>query len=248
VWIAESDDYADDRLLAQVVPALDEDPKVAFAYCRSRSVSAAGNVGRFADSYLLDLDPQRWVADYSADGEEECRKYFVIFNIIPNASAVVFRKNVYESVGGADENLRLCGDWKLWAAMALTGRVAYRAEPLNYFRFHNQSVRNETNRLNLDITENFHVVRWLLDRVEPTKTTIQATYAQLAKLWVPAVLSARVPLREKWAILREVTEIDPNPVRHAVRPALVTLRLKVERHFPFVKDFRAIDGGIGHRE
>ena len=38
--------------------------------------------------------------------------------------------------GGADESLRLCGDWKLWAAMALTGKVVYLAEPLNHYRFH----------------------------------------------------------------------------------------------------------------
>ena len=36
---------------------------------------------------------------------------------------------------------RLGGDWKLWASMALTGKVAYLGEPLNYFRFHDQSVR-----------------------------------------------------------------------------------------------------------
>ena len=74
----------------------------------------------------------------------ECRNDLVRWNTVPNASAVVFRKAVLHRVGGADESLRLCGDWKLWAAMALTGKVLYLAEPLNYFRFHDASVRSMT--------------------------------------------------------------------------------------------------------
>ena len=38
-----------------------------------------------------------------------------------NASAVVFGKNIYEQVGRADETLRYCGGWKLWAPMVLKG-------------------------------------------------------------------------------------------------------------------------------
>ena len=51
--------------------------------------------------------------------------------------------------GGADESLRLCGDWKLWAAMALTGKVVYLAEPLNSF------MRTVTSRTGTNLAERF---------------------------------------------------------------------------------------------
>src|SRR5215467_16170811 len=35
VWIAESDDYADERFLEKLVARLDAEPRAAFAYCRS---------------------------------------------------------------------------------------------------------------------------------------------------------------------------------------------------------------------
>src|SRR5262249_35072754 len=35
VWIAESDDYADARLLENLAPRLDDEPRAGFAYCRS---------------------------------------------------------------------------------------------------------------------------------------------------------------------------------------------------------------------
>ena len=118
VWIAESDDYADERLLARLVEVLDEDDGTTFAYARSWEV-ADGHHDRFADLYLEHLDRSRWTMDFRADGREECRKYMILTNTVANASAAVFRKSVFERIGGADETLRMCGDWKLWAGWLL---------------------------------------------------------------------------------------------------------------------------------
>ena len=78
----------------------------------------AGNRGAIdkrdsATFTLTYLDASRWTTDYFADGRDECRDYLIYQNTVPNASGVVFRREVYERVGGADESLRLCGDWKL---------------------------------------------------------------------------------------------------------------------------------------
>jgi glycosyltransferase involved in cell wall biosynthesis len=235
VWIAESDDYADKRLLERLVSALDADPRVAYAYARSWRISTNNQLDGFVDSYLKHLDPHRWTADYCADGVEECRKYLVICNIVPNASAALFRRDMYQKVGGADESFRLCGDWKLWAAMALTGKVVYTAEPLNYFRFHETSVRTETGREKTDVLEMFEVVRWLLNQVTPSEATAQKMRVILAKLWVPAVMSVHVSLDIKRAILKHALAVDRNPTGRVFRPAMETLRLKLERHLPFLR-------------
>jgi glycosyltransferase involved in cell wall biosynthesis len=125
VWIAESDDYAVETLLERLVGVLDAEPDVTFAYCRSWQISEKGQLKGFASDEYLDLiDACRWKADFIVDGRDECQHYFVCANTVPNASAVVFRKAVYEHVGGADERFRQCGDWKLWASMAFEGRVA----------------------------------------------------------------------------------------------------------------------------
>lgn len=161
VWIAESDDYSDERFLENLAARLDAEPSAAFAYCRSWRVTLHDRTDGFVNTWL---PLGRWTADYCADGHMECRDYMVRGNTVPNASAVVFRKAVYEHVGGTDESLRLCGDWKLWAAMALTGKVAYVAEALNYFRFHDASVRSVTNGNGTDLAEIFRVRWWILDQ------------------------------------------------------------------------------------
>jgi len=231
VWIAESDDYADERLLERLVSVLDAEPQVVYAYCRSWRVSAADQMDGFVDRYLADLDPVRWTADYRADGHEECRNYFVRANSVPNASAVVFRKALYKSVGSADENLHLCGDWKLWASMALTGKVAYLAEPLNYFRFHDATVRNESAYMSTDVVEYLAMFRWVLDRVTPPRTVLNSLYDIASDMWVPIIMSTHVPIHLKRAILRGVRAIDPHPIRSAIRPALATVRRKFLRYW-----------------
>src|ERR1019366_3980250 len=78
VWIAESDDYADERLLEKLAARLDAGPRVAFAYCRSWRVSLDDRPDGFVDPLVAAEDRQhRWTADYCADGHAECRNYMV---------------------------------------------------------------------------------------------------------------------------------------------------------------------------
>jgi glycosyltransferase involved in cell wall biosynthesis len=172
IWITESDDYADERFLERLVRILDEEPEVVFAYCRSWRVAADGRRDGFADTYLDGVDAHRWKADFRADGREECRDYLTQRNTVPNVSAVVFRKAAYRRAGGADERLQLCGDWKLWASMALMGKIAYVAEPLNYYRFHETSVRNRSRNTGVWETEGSEVGRWISMQTQPLLTTV----------------------------------------------------------------------------
>jgi glycosyltransferase involved in cell wall biosynthesis len=235
VWIAESDDYADKRLLERLVGILEEEPAVALVYCRSWRISEDGLQDGFADFYLADVDPQRWTADFRADGPEECRKYFVHANSIPNASSVVFRKATYERIGGADERLRVCGDWKLWVSMAFEGRIAYVCEPLNYYREHDATVRSKIQQTGLGAGEHLAMVRWMLDRVTPTETLLEKAYLSASISWIPAVLNRRIPFGLRWALLRNARAIDPHAMRRLVRPVLTSIRLKLAKEFRLVR-------------
>jgi glycosyltransferase involved in cell wall biosynthesis len=229
IWLAESDDYADARLLERLVGALDAEPAAVFAYCRSWRVDSEDRPYGFIDHYLADLDQDRWTGDFCSEGLAECRNYFIFRNVVANASAVVFRKAIYEAVGGADESYQLCGDWKLWASMALRGKVLHLSEPLNYFRFHDGSVGGRDIRRAILAHESLRVVRWLSDQVSIAETRRSKLFQTLAKLWIPPVISLGVPIRLKWAILRNATAIDSHALRRMVRPALAAAWVKLAR-------------------
>jgi glycosyltransferase involved in cell wall biosynthesis len=231
VWIAESDDYADANLLQRLLGVLESDEKIMFAYCRSWRVAEDGVLAGFEDTYLKYQSPHDWDEDFCADGIEECRNHFLFINEVPNASAAVFRKSAYQSVGGADERMLLCGDWRLWAAMALAGRIAYTSEPLNYYRTHGSSLRSKTSRKSVSVSESLQVVRWILERVTLSDAELIKVYKAHAAGWVPEMLSTGIPLSTKSRILRYVRAIDPHPLRRVASPAIETFRKSLLRHW-----------------
>jgi len=246
VWIAESDDYADPRLLEKLVSRLDAEPRTVLCNCRSWRVSGEGRAIDFLDHYLSDLDAQKWTADFCADGREECRKYLVQRNTVSSASSVLFRREVYWQVGGADENLVLCGDWKTWASMALTGgTISYVGEPLNYYRFHDASVSEKSLRNGVWAAEALQVTGLILQRVTPDGATLAKVRNSLPQLWIPAVLNRGIPVSLRWAILKNAMTIDPHALRKLVRPALVALRMTLARRWRSFRGKLQTSSGFG---
>jgi glycosyltransferase involved in cell wall biosynthesis len=204
VWIAESDDFAEPRFLERLTQVLDEDPEVTFAFCRSWRVTEENVRFGHADFYFQQLEADRWGKDFIADGWEECRRSFVICAPVPNASAVLLRKAVYEKIGGAGDRLHLCSDYQLWVRMALQGKVAYVGEELNSYRSHENNVRTQTDRGALSLSEYFYAMRWVIGQVAPAETL--AGRPRLEDLYeqFPAAMTPEERLR---AARRAVVEV-----------------------------------------
>jgi glycosyltransferase involved in cell wall biosynthesis len=182
IWIGESDDYADERLLATLVERLEQNPKVGLAYCQSFMVDATGRVLGDESALVKDLAPGRWKSDFVNSGHDECAKYLVFRNTIPNASAVVFRRDAFLAMGGADEGMRLCGDWMAWASILLQSDVAFVAEPLNFHRIHPAALR-QTTSLEVSATEGWKVSERIVDEVDIAPADMLALKKRFANEW-----------------------------------------------------------------
>jgi glycosyltransferase involved in cell wall biosynthesis len=141
IWVAESDDFSAPSLLQQLVPQLDANPEASLAYCLSADVDETGNEVTARGWWTADLDTLKWTNDHRQNGAEACRKYFVYKNVIPNASAVVFRKSVFQNLGGAPAHMTMCGDWYMWILMLLKHDYFYLAQALNFQRRHSGTTR-----------------------------------------------------------------------------------------------------------
>ncbi len=140
IWIAESDDYADPAFIDRVAKPLLSDPDIVLSFCQSYRADHLGNItGTWLDE-TGEVEKSAFASDFIMDGKEFISKYLIHKNVIPNASAVIFRKKIYDMVGGAPEDLKTNGDWLTWLKMLCFGKVAFISEPLNYFRYHDTSV------------------------------------------------------------------------------------------------------------
>lgn len=212
IWIAESDDYADERLLKMLVEQLDTHPTVGVTYCQSWEVDEHDHIlSKFEELYTANLvDPDRWKTSFTNHGQDECRRYLILYNTIPNASAVLIRRSAYLAVGGAPEDKRLCGDWLFWSKVLLVSDVAYVAEPLNYFRRHLATTRERFIENGVSVEEAFQVLRYICRNTEVPKDRLEQAVLRFVDLWLPYVFWHSVPWSRNIAIYNMAKELQPN--------------------------------------
>jgi glycosyltransferase involved in cell wall biosynthesis len=144
IWIAESDDYADEIFLENVVSNLEKHPNAGLIFCNSHIINAE-------DSIINNTND--WTQQYAATQKEDkityfsgydfCRDHLFLVCRIPNASAVVFRRElVMNNLLWIDQNFKNSGDWKLWLNIALHTDLIWLNKDLNYFRKHANNVTN----------------------------------------------------------------------------------------------------------
>jgi glycosyltransferase involved in cell wall biosynthesis len=144
IWIAESDDYADEKFLENVVSNIEKHPHAGLIFCNSHIINAEDTIiGNTND----------WTQQYAATQKEDkityfngydfCRDHLYLVCRIPNASAVVFRRElVMNNLQWIDQNFKNSGDWKLWLNIALHSDLIWLNKDLNYFRKHANNVTN----------------------------------------------------------------------------------------------------------
>ena len=219
VWIAESDDYADSRFLEEMVAVLDRHREVGLVKCRSTTVDENSRPTPDAVEYPASRD---WSRDFIIPGREDCRLQLVHGNSAVNASAVLFRRQLYLEVGGADESYRMCADWLQWAKMMLKMDFAYVAQPLNYYRRHAQTVRHQCLGSVIQDLEDLRVCAYLLARLPAGVDEIDAVCDRLVARWVRHSFSRtriRHSLTYDLEILRLLRHLDRRYAGRIVRHA-----------------------------
>ena len=140
VWIPETDDSCDYRLIEKIYAALVNSGAV-LGFAQSRYIGDDGRDLGSAMSYTDKIWPNAFRHSFAMDGAQFNWRYMVGLNAIPNASGVIFRKDAFLSAGKANEAMSFCGDWDVWIRICAKGKVVFLSEELNYFRCHSSTTR-----------------------------------------------------------------------------------------------------------
>jgi glycosyltransferase involved in cell wall biosynthesis len=149
VWIAESDDDCAPDFLARILPSFN-DPAVLIAHGHTTFVDESGRaisqthekLFRSAGSRLLKGSRPVPAPQAILDG-------LGVRNLVPNASAVVFRRPAADFPLLDDpewRSLRVCGDWLFYLHRMRGGKVAFVREALNSYRVHSANTSLQTHR------------------------------------------------------------------------------------------------------
>jgi glycosyltransferase involved in cell wall biosynthesis/predicted SAM-dependent methyltransferase len=186
IWIAESDDWAEPDFLQTLIAVLENNPEVGIAYCQSYSINETNQVLGTWKVHTNDLDHDRFAKDFIMSGNEYIINYLIYKNTIPNASAVLFKKEKYLEVGGADESIKVSSDWRLWIKLSQVGSVVFVHKELNYYRTHHNTVRAAAISKGSHILEHLQMIEFILKHVDVPKTSKEKLISQaahFAKQW-----------------------------------------------------------------
>lgn len=142
IWIAESDDYCELDFLENLLEAIND--KIGICYSQSIDVDEKGKKLLSRIDYTKEFNPNIWKDNFETSGLNFIEKYLLVKNVVPNASAVLFKKTlVHESLFSEELlKMKMCGDWFFWVQLAEQTDVAFVSRPLNYFRKHSAISRN----------------------------------------------------------------------------------------------------------
>ena len=173
IWIAESDDFCDLNFLDILSKILLQNKEAAIAYSKSIRVDEMDNKIGDLSFWYDDLSKKKWKKNYSIDGKTEIRNYLMYKNTIPNASAVLFRKESLHFFDDKILNFKVCGDWYFWISILIGNRINYSTETTNYFRTHSNSVRNTKGNAELIELEEKIIKEYLVEKKIVNKKYLQ---------------------------------------------------------------------------
>ncbi len=178
VWIAEADDLSHVEFLNRAMAVFAKHDNIGVVYCQSHFVDEHNRVFGNHINDLRHLDNKLWTRDFICEGRKFLSKYMAVMNVIPNASGVVFRRALADSLDWeAVYRYRVCGDWRVWAEMLNYGNIGFVADSMNYFRFNSKTMRTEVHHTAQYLHENMDVHKYIFDKVKPNSQTRKKAFA-----------------------------------------------------------------------
>lgn len=120
-----SDDLLHKDCIERKMQDVDKDEKIAFVFGASEVINPDGDV-------LM----TRYFKKESGihDGRTIAKQSFRSRNFLGEPSNVLFKKELFNQVGGVNTKLLYTPDWDLWIRIALLGKVYYESTPLVQYR------------------------------------------------------------------------------------------------------------------
>lgn len=151
IWIAESDDYCELNFLEKLV--FEFEPSTYLTFSLSYIIDEDNTILR---KYLnwdeTDFENFGILSnDFFFEGKLFLKEFEIFRNVIPNASAVVFRKPKEFPIEVLE--FKYSGDWYFWIYLLNQGKVRFTTDTHNFSRYHVKtttsikSISEEFNRL-----------------------------------------------------------------------------------------------------
>lgn len=147
IWIAESDDYCDENFLESLMVPFIKDPEVVLTYCQSHRVNSENKITGNWITHTSHFEQHAFGKPFIMYGNEFIENYLIHKNVIPNVSAVLFKKEELLKIIPLNFQpyMKYNADWFYYIQLTCNAKLGFIAQSLNYFRYHESSVIAKAN-------------------------------------------------------------------------------------------------------
>lgn len=163
---AQCDDYCELHQVETLVNAYQQHPTAGVVFSRSYLINEQGEI--IGDDFKgrEKRFREKCTVDTLITGAE-MRRFFSFACVIPNLSAAMIKRELFEQCGRLSDRYLVAADWALWLDLSERTDFYYIATPLNYFRQHATTIRSKI-KLATQVAEIYnifynHITRYSLD-------------------------------------------------------------------------------------
>uniref|UniRef100_UPI004048C224 glycosyltransferase n=1 Tax=Algoriphagus sp. TaxID=1872435 RepID=UPI004048C224 len=156
ILFAQCDDFAEVNQLETLVNILHSNKKIGVAYSRSNLIDKLGDF--ISDDYSIREYSFRKICFETTIIDKKNMIRFLSYScVIPNLSAALISRDLFNKIGGLSENYFIASDWDFWFKCARVTDFIYVAQPLNNFRQHETTIRS-TYKVSTQIIEIYSII------------------------------------------------------------------------------------------
>lgn len=140
VVFAQCDDYAEPTQLQQLYDAITSNQEVGVVFSASKMVDKRGDVLN-EDYNVREKAFKKLCAVDVRISKKQMERFLLDSCVIPNLSAAMIRRDLFEKQGGLSDRYFVLADWDFWLKTSQECDFYYLREPLNNFRQHDTTIR-----------------------------------------------------------------------------------------------------------
>jgi glycosyltransferase involved in cell wall biosynthesis len=141
ILFAQCDDFAESNQIETLLNAFEKNPTVGVVFSKSNLVNEKGET--FADDfYGREKNFKKAVNENGLIQAKKMKEFLSFSCVIPNLSAALIKRNLFEEISGLSEQYLVVADWEFWLDLTQKTDFYYESQPLNYFRQHATTIRS----------------------------------------------------------------------------------------------------------
>jgi glycosyltransferase involved in cell wall biosynthesis len=178
---AQCDDYAEPEQIKLLSNVLNDYPEVGVVYSKSLLVDENGKF--ISDDFAIrEKKFKDVVAKESIISGNIFRELLTVSCVIPNLSAAMIRRDMYDKINGLSNKYYMASDWCFWLELSEITNFLYLSQPLNNFRQHSTTIRSKTKIVN-HLKEIFNVFQNHIAKYKLTGKVKNQFYVGFGNIW-----------------------------------------------------------------